>query len=95
MSEKVKAIEWLGDKIRIIDQTLLPQQEIYLGLTNYHQVAEAIKELKIRGAPAIGVAAAYGTALGALAIFAEDKKMFLKRLRTVTDAIGGYPSDRP
>jgi methylthioribose-1-phosphate isomerase len=88
MNEKVKAIEWLGDKIRIIDQTQLPQQEIYLGLTNYRQVAGAIKELKIRGAPAIGVAAAYGTALGALAILAEDKKMFLKRFRTVTDAIG-------
>ncbi len=87
MSEKVKAIEWLGDKIRIIDQTLLPQQETYLGLTNYRQVAEAIKELKIRGAPAIGIAAAYGVALGAQPIFAEDKKMFLKRLRVVIDAI--------
>lgn len=87
MSEKVKAIEWLGDKIRILDQTLLPQQEIYLGLTNYRQLAEAIKELKIRGAPAIGVAAAYGVALGAQPIFAEDKKMFLKRLRVVIDAI--------
>jgi len=87
MSEKIKAIEWLDDKIRIIDQTKLPQQEIYLGLTNYHQVASAIKELKIRGAPAIGVAAAYGTALGAQAIFATEKGIFLKRLRIVTGAL--------
>jgi methylthioribose-1-phosphate isomerase len=87
MNENIKAIEWLDDKIRIIDQTKLPQQEIYLGLTNYHQVASAIKEMKIRGAPALGVAAAYGTALGALAIFANDKNIFLKRLRIVTDAI--------
>jgi methylthioribose-1-phosphate isomerase len=87
MNEKIKAIEWLDDKIRIIDQTKLPQQEVYLGLTNYHQVASAIKEMKIRGAPALGVAAAYGTALGALAIFAGDKSIFLKRLRIVTDTI--------
>ena len=87
MSEKIKAIEWLDDKIRIIDQTKLPQQEVYLGLTNYHQVATSIKEMKIRGAPALGVAAAYGTALGALAIFAGDKSMFLKRLRIVTDTL--------
>ncbi len=50
-------------------------------------MAQAINELKVRGAPAIGVAAAYGIALGALQIKAERKDAFLKELKTVLDAI--------
>ena len=61
------AIEWLGDRVRIIDQTRLPEEEVYLELGNYLDIASAIKELKIRGAPAIGVAGAYAVAMGALA----------------------------
>ena len=61
-------IEWLGDRVRIIDQTALPAKEIYLEIDDYHELAAAIKELKIRGAPAIGVAGAYAVALGALKI---------------------------
>ena len=52
----IKAIEWLGDKVRILDQTKLPQEEVYLELSRYQDIASAIAELKIRGAPAIGVA---------------------------------------
>ena len=60
--------EWLGDRLRVLDQTRLPQKEVYLELRDYREVAEAIKTLRVRGAPAIGVAAGYGVALGALGI---------------------------
>jgi len=61
-----KTIEWLGNSVKIIDQTALPFKEEYLVLHNYKDVAEAIKEMKIRGAPAIGVIAGYGVALAAI-----------------------------
>jgi methylthioribose-1-phosphate isomerase len=89
MGEKVKAIEWLGDRVRIIDQTKLPQCEVYLDLTRYRQMAKAIKELKVRGAPAIGVAAAYGIALGANGIKTENRNLFLRRLNEVFATIEG------
>ena len=57
-------IEWTEDGVRMIDQTLLPAQEVYRTYTDYQGVAEAIRSMVIRGAPAIGVAAAMGVALG-------------------------------
>jgi methylthioribose-1-phosphate isomerase len=83
----MKAIEWLGDRVKILDQRQLPQKEAYLELSRYQDVASAIAELKIRGAPAIGVAGAYGLALGALKIKARSRDDFLKKLRAVTKAI--------
>ncbi|MBI2329732.1 MAG: S-methyl-5-thioribose-1-phosphate isomerase, partial [Chloroflexi bacterium] len=80
-------IEWLGNRVKILDQTRLPQEEIYLELSRYQDVAAAITQLKIRGAPAIGVAAAYAIALGALAIKASSKADFLKKLQPVSRAI--------
>jgi methylthioribose-1-phosphate isomerase len=61
----IKTVEWTKDGIRMLDQRLLPAQETYLMLRSYEEVAEAIKKMVIRGAPAIGVAAAMGIALGA------------------------------
>jgi methylthioribose-1-phosphate isomerase len=83
----MKAIEWLGDRVRILDQRQLPQKEVYLELSRYQDVASAIAELKIRGAPAIGVAGAYGLALGALKIKARSRDDFLKKLRAVSQTI--------
>jgi methylthioribose-1-phosphate isomerase len=83
----MKAIEWLGDRVRILDQRQLPQKEAYLELSRYQDVASAIAGLKIRGAPAIGVAGAYGLALGALKIKARPREDFLRRLGAVTKAI--------
>jgi methylthioribose-1-phosphate isomerase len=57
-------IEWTDDGVRMIDQTLLPVQEVYRTYADYQGVAEAIRSMVIRGAPAIGVAAAMGVALG-------------------------------
>jgi methylthioribose-1-phosphate isomerase len=58
-------IAWAPDGIRILDQTLLPQQECYLTLDTVSGMAEAISLLRVRGAPLIGIAGAYGVALAA------------------------------
>ena len=62
----VKTIEWKDDRVVMLDQRLLPHREVYRVCRDYGQVADAIREMVIRGAPAIGVAAAMGVALGAL-----------------------------
>jgi methylthioribose-1-phosphate isomerase len=59
-----KTIEWTEDGVRLIDQTRLPAEEIYRTCRDYGEVAEAIRAMVVRGAPAIGVAAAMGIALG-------------------------------
>jgi methylthioribose-1-phosphate isomerase len=59
-----KTIEWTDDGVRMINQTKLPREEVYLTCRDYREVAEAIRSMVIRGAPAIGVAAAMGVALG-------------------------------
>lgn len=87
-----KIIEWLGDRVRVIDQTRLPHDEVFLELSDYGEVAEAIKELRIRGAPDIGVAAAYGFALGAQKIETDSKDEFLAQLRPVSETLS---SSRP
>jgi len=62
----VKTIEWKNDRVVMLDQRLLPHREVYRVCRDYQQVASAIRDMVIRGAPAIGVAAAMGVALGAL-----------------------------
>ncbi|HJX69790.1 MAG TPA: S-methyl-5-thioribose-1-phosphate isomerase, partial [Dehalococcoidia bacterium] len=83
----MKPIEWLGNKLRILDQTRLPQEEVYLELSSYQEVAQAIKEMKVRGAPIIGVITAYGVALGAQSIKAESKKDYLDKLHLIFEAL--------
>jgi methylthioribose-1-phosphate isomerase len=61
----IKTVEWTKDGVRMLDQRVLPEHETYLMLRSYDEVAEAIKKMVIRGAPAIGIAAAMGIALGA------------------------------
>ena len=68
----VKTIEWKNDRVIMLDQRLLPHREVYRSCRDYVQVADAIRAMVIRGAPAIGVAAAMGVALGAL--HAPDKR---------------------
>jgi len=60
----IRTIEWTDSGVVMLDQRLLPMQEIYNSYTDYHDVAEAIRSMVIRGAPAIGIAAAMGIALG-------------------------------
>jgi methylthioribose-1-phosphate isomerase len=60
----VETIQWTTDGVVMIDQTALPREERYVTCRNYREVAQAIKDMIIRGAPAIGVAAAMGVAIG-------------------------------
>jgi methylthioribose-1-phosphate isomerase len=65
-SEVLQSIRWTDEALSLLDQRLLPEETIYLRLTTPQEVWEAIRELKVRGAPAIGIAAAYGVVLGVL-----------------------------
>jgi len=85
--EGVKAIEWTNGRVHLLDQTRLPHQEVYLELEDHHQMAAAIREMRVRGAPLIGIAAAYGIALGAQHIETSNIKDFLAQLRPVTEAL--------
>jgi methylthioribose-1-phosphate isomerase len=62
----VRAFEWRGDHLALLDQRLLPGQVEWLRLGNWASVCDAIRDMAVRGAPAIGVVAAYGLALAAL-----------------------------
>jgi methylthioribose-1-phosphate isomerase len=79
----VKTIEWIDGKVSMLDQSRLPFEVALVECTDYMKVAEGIRKLWIRGAPAIGIAAAMGIALGAQDIEAEDFDEFIEKLRPV------------
>lgn len=80
LSPHFRTFEWRGDRLLLLDQRLLPGREVYLELTNSEQVARAIKELAVRGAPAIGIAAAMGLALAAQSLKARTGRRLLELL---------------
>ena len=77
----IAPIAWADGRLRLLDQTKLPGEEVWLTLSDHHQVAEAISSMRVRGAPAIGVAAAYGVALAAAASTASNRDGLLEELR--------------
>ena len=83
----LKTIEWTDAGVRMIDQTRLPAEEIYVTCTSYQEVADAIRRMVIRGAPAIGVAAAMGIALGAKQSRASTLAEFEKEFERICDTI--------
>jgi methylthioribose-1-phosphate isomerase len=85
--QRTNPVKWLGSKIEILDQSLLPWEEKYLQLGTYQEVAQAIKEMRVRGAPIIGICAAYGLALAGQAIKEEDDKLFLTKLRGAAESL--------
>ena len=76
----VTTLQWVDGKIRMIDQTLLPTELKYLHIDNLEVLAEAIRNLRVRCAPAIGVAAAFGMVLAGQQAPYSDKKQFLAGL---------------
>ncbi len=78
-----RPIAWMGDKVKLLDQTRLPSEEVYLETSDYKEIASAIDELKIRGAPLIGVAGAYGMALGGLQTYARSRVELLRKLHDI------------
>lgn len=79
----IKAIEWINGKVAILDQSKLPFEFTIVECTDFRQVAECISTMKIRGAPAIGIATAMGIALGAQDIKTENFERFLESLELV------------
>jgi len=88
----LQAVEWLDNKLRILDQSKLPHEQFFIDIVDYRDVALAIEQMRVRGAPAIGVAAAYGIALGAQSIEAENGAEFLAQLSQVTQT---FAATRP
>lgn len=84
-----KTIEWNDNKVVMIDQRKLPGVEIYNEYSTHKEVAEAIKSMVIRGAPAIGVAAAMGVAVGSLEYKGEDRQEMIDFLDNVCDTLAG------
>ena len=84
-----RTIEWTDEAVIMIDQRRLPTQEIYVKCRTYQEVAEAIREMIIRGAPAIGVAAAMGIALGAKGIKAATFEEFYREYEKVCNVMAG------
>jgi methylthioribose-1-phosphate isomerase len=78
----VKALRWHDNVLELLDQTALPQSEVWITCRSAEDVARAIVEMKVRGAPAIGAAAAYGVALEAL----SQKHLDMATIRAVLDA---------
>lgn len=88
----VTTIEWRDDKVRMIDQTRLPEELIYLEIDDIRVLAEAIKSLRVRGAPAIGIAGAFGMILGIRNFHGSDKEAFFAQLVKTADYLN---STRP
>ena len=84
----VKTLEWTDSGVRFIDQTKLPTEEVYVTCTSYGEVADAIRSMVVRGAPAIGVAAAMGIALGARSIQTSSISEFRQGLGQVCRVMG-------
>ncbi len=78
-----RTIEWKRDRVVMLDQRRLPKQEKYVILRTHREVAEAIRDMVIRGAPAIGIAAAMGCALGAVRSTARDLRLFEREMEAV------------
>ncbi|MBI5587389.1 MAG: S-methyl-5-thioribose-1-phosphate isomerase [Deltaproteobacteria bacterium] len=87
-----KTVEWKSTGVVMIDQTLLPEREVYRTYRDYRGVAGAIKEMVVRGAPAIGVAAAMGIAIGAVKVKAKDMKGFKREFDKIAKLLA---STRP
>jgi methylthioribose-1-phosphate isomerase len=85
----MKPLEYKNGVLKLIDQTKLPTEHVVVECKTYQEVADAIINMIVRGAPAIGVSAAYGVAIGALAIDTHSKDEFFKELNIICDILRG------
>jgi len=88
----IEPVRWAKDRLQLLDQTALPLREVTLDYTRWEDVADAVRTLVVRGAPAIGVAAAYGVVLAARQSRATSFDALLADLET---AIKGLGATRP
>ncbi len=83
----VYPVIWNENRVLLIDQNRLPNEYAYVEISCYEDMAEAIRTMIVRGAPAIGVAAAYGMYLGAREILSENRQQFLTQLEQVAQQL--------
>ena len=83
----MKSIEWIGGKVRFIDQTKLPTDEVFVETDDLAVLADAIRTLKVRGAPALGVAAAYGIVLGTQRFHSGNSEEFYEAVQQAASVI--------
>lgn len=84
-----RTLEWADDHMRILDQTRLPEETVYLRCDTLDQVATAIRDLKVRGAPAIGVAAGFGVVMGMREKRIRNWREYIQRLDQVVSTLAG------
>jgi methylthioribose-1-phosphate isomerase len=84
---RFKTMEWKKSRLFLLDQTKLPARETYVACSSYGEVAQAIRRMVVRGAPAIGVAAAFGMALGARQYRGQSREGFRRHLERVAAAL--------
>src|SRR5437868_9810574 len=84
----IQTLEWTDSGVRFIDQTKLPTEEVYVTCATYQEVADVIRNMVVRGAPAIGVAAAMGIALGVKNSKAQSAGDLKRDLDEICDLIG-------
>ncbi|MCM3652238.1 S-methyl-5-thioribose-1-phosphate isomerase [Metabacillus litoralis] len=85
ISEFIQSVQWKKDQLILLDQTLLPEETVFLSLPTIEEVWEAIRFLKVRGAPAIGMAAAYGLYLGVQNNHENNVSTFIEDLEKKSD----------
>ncbi|HEV2474684.1 MAG TPA: S-methyl-5-thioribose-1-phosphate isomerase, partial [Chthonomonadales bacterium] len=91
-SQELQTVAWRSGKVRLIDQTALPDELRYVNLADWREVAEAIRTMVVRGAPAIGCTAALGLAQSARGIIAESREALIARME---DIAGSLEQARP
>src|SRR5438270_13734695 len=85
----IPTLTWTPEGVRFIDQTRLPLEDRYVLATTYEQVADVIVTMVVRGAPAIGVSAAYGVALGAIKSNAANIETFVAEFEKICARLAG------
>lgn len=76
MLDELQGISWHDGRVRILDQTRLPEELVLLEISDYQGIIRAITEMNVRGAPAIGIAAAYGIVLAVWPLEESDRPAF-------------------
>ena len=84
---EIRPIIWSGDNLELLDQTKLPLEEVTVKVSTYQQAIHDIRSMQVRGAPAIGVTAAYAVALAAREIGANGRQEFMAQLEGAASEI--------
>ena len=88
MSEnEIRPIKWSGENLELLDQTRLPREEVTVTVGTYEQAVVAIRDMRVRGAPAIGVTAAYAVAMAARDIEVNGRHEFMAQLEAAASEI--------